>query len=189
MKIALKGSIAMVAILSLIACGGDASKKAPAAKKEVVKEVTKVEEVKEKKIVEITLAAQGEDMTAIAFEPKSLSIPAGSRVKLTFENKSQAAGMYHNFVLVKLGTGQEVATAGIQAGEANSFSYSSFTLPALQRRSTLWLPHLKAMDKRPLADSSVTQNMARGLQVRNLSNRSMPGCTSVLISVKKQLVG
>jgi azurin len=115
-------------ITALVACGGDAKKTessnkentaAKEAEKEVVEEAP-AEEV-EKEIVEINLVAKGEDMTAIAYEPKSLSVPAGSRVKLTFENQSSAAGMYHNFVLVNLGTGQEVATAGIQAGKENDF--------------------------------------------------------------------
>jgi len=127
--------LSVILITSLVACGGDAKKSdkksdsmkeesktetsTEAATQEAPSEMEEVE--KEKEVVEIKLAASGEDMTAIAYEPKSLSVPAGSRVKLTFENKSQAAGMYHNFVLVKLGTGQEIATAGIQAGKENEF--------------------------------------------------------------------
>lgn len=115
-------------VAALVACSGDAKQTesnnkekntVEEAEKEVVEEAPA--EAVEKEIVEINLAAIGEDMTAIAYEPKSLSIPAGSRVKLTFENKSAADGMYHNFVLVNLGTGQEVATAGIQAGKENEF--------------------------------------------------------------------
>ncbi|MAY82858.1 MAG: hypothetical protein CMP59_01865 [Flavobacteriales bacterium] len=115
-------------IAGLIACGGETKKTEKAEEKEVKTEETTTETVTEeveqnieKEVVEINLAATGEDMTAIAFEPKSLTIPAESRVKLTFENKSQAAGMFHNFVLVKLGSGQEIATAGIKAGKENNF--------------------------------------------------------------------
>ena len=49
------------------------------------------------------------------------SVPANSRVKLTFENKSSAEGMLHNFVLVELGSGAEIATAGMKAGLDNNF--------------------------------------------------------------------
>ena len=112
--------------LSLVACGnsnstdqktGDSSQK----EKETTKAKTEVVESAEKELVEITLIAKGEDMGAISFEPKSLSIPAGSKMKLTFKNESEAAGMLHNFVLVKLGTGQEVAAAGIKAGKDKNF--------------------------------------------------------------------
>jgi azurin len=111
----------------LVACGGSSSEKkeksekneAASPKKEVVAEKVVVE--KEKEVIEITLIAKGEDMTAISYDPKSLTVPAGSRVKLTLKNESVAAGMLHNFVLVNLGTGQEVATAGIKAGEKNNF--------------------------------------------------------------------
>ena len=126
MKKKILNLMAFTAILALVACGGEA-KKAESSQEskatESVEEVTEAEVVEEaeKEVVEITLAAQGDDMASISFEPKSLNVPAGSRVKLTFENKSAAAGMFHNFVLVNLGTGQEVATAGIKAGQENGF--------------------------------------------------------------------
>ncbi len=116
-------SLTIIAILGLLvstSCGE--------AKKEPVKKETKKVEVQEKEaepevkqIVEITVEAVGESMAEIAFEPKSLSIPKNSRVKLTLKNVSSAAGMLHNFVLVELGTGQEIATAGIKAGNENNF--------------------------------------------------------------------
>ena len=109
----------------LIACGGNEKKeKATETKKEVVTdEVEAIEEVveEERELVEITVTALGESMAEIAFEPKSISVPANSRVKLTFENKSSADGMFHNFVLVELGSGAEIATAGIKAGIDNNF--------------------------------------------------------------------
>lgn len=112
----------------LIACGGGEQKAKQTESKTSPKKTEKVEESKaetkepvEKKVVEITVDATGETMTEIAFEPKTLTIPANSRVKLTLNNKSSAAGMLHNFVLVELGSGQEVATAGISAGKENSF--------------------------------------------------------------------
>lgn len=117
----------LFAIALLIACGGGEQKKATKDEKKATKETTKSEQKeepevkKEKEVVEITLIAKGETMTEIAFEPKTLTIPANSRVKLTLKNESEADGMLHNFVLVELGSGQEIATAGIKAGEENEF--------------------------------------------------------------------
>tara|TARA_R110002096_G_scaffold352864_5_gene546039 strand:+ start:8838 stop:9371 length:534 start_codon:yes stop_codon:yes gene_type:complete len=116
-----------VIIASMIACGGEASDQSTkksensTTEKQETKEVVEETEVKEKQEVSIELIAKGETMAEISFEPKTLSIPANSKVKLTFKNQSSAAGMLHNFVLVKLGTGQEVSTQGIQAGADNNF--------------------------------------------------------------------
>jgi azurin len=110
----------------LISCGGNEkkeSKKTETASEKVEEVMEEVEEVieMEKEVVEIKVAALGESMAEIAFEPKALSVPANSRVKLTFENKSSAEGMLHNFVLVELGSGAEIATAGMKAGKENNF--------------------------------------------------------------------
>lgn len=117
--------IPIVSAFVIIGCGGTTSENKVSEKKKteikVAEKAEAPEVADEKKIVEITISAKGEDMMAISYEPKSISIPAGSRVKLTFKNESQAAGMYHNFVLVKLGTGQEIATMGIKVGEKNNF--------------------------------------------------------------------
>ncbi len=115
-----------VAIFTLVACGGEGKKTAPkkvdtAPTKVAEKELEIIEEVEEKEIVEIRVSALGESMAEIAFEPKALSVPANSRVILTFENKSSAEGMLHNFVLVELGSGSEIAAAGIKAGLDNNF--------------------------------------------------------------------
>ncbi len=109
----------------LISCGGNEkkeSKKAEPAAEKVEEVIEEVEEVlEEKEVVEIKIAALGETMAEIAFEPKALSVPANSRVKLTFENKSSAEGMFHNFVLVELGSGAEIATTGMKAGKEKDF--------------------------------------------------------------------
>ena len=118
----------ILALGTLVACGGEkkADKKVEKAATEVVEETEEAMEeameiVEDREVVEITVAALGESMAEIAFEPKSISVPANSRVKLTFENKSSAEGMLHNFVLVELGSGAEIATAGMKAGLDNNF--------------------------------------------------------------------
>lgn len=105
---------------ALVACGGEKPKESK-VKSEKKTEVQSVEEEVEKEIIELKVAAIGETMAEIAFEPSSINVPANSKIKLTFENKSSTAGMLHNFVLVNLGTGQDIATAGIKAGQDNNF--------------------------------------------------------------------
>jgi len=118
----LKLTAASVIITAMISCGGGTEKEVEEKKveKQVIEEA--VEELpQEKELVEVTVIAKGESMSEIAFEPASMSIPANSKVKLTLNNQSSAEGMLHNFVLVELGTGQEIATAGIKAGSENNF--------------------------------------------------------------------
>lgn len=52
------------------------------------------------------------------FDKKELTVKAGAKVKLTFKN---ASAMQHNWVLVKPGTIDKVATASIQAGAAKGW--------------------------------------------------------------------
>lgn len=117
----MKYIITLIISLYLISCGGSVEQNS-SMKVDKAEETTQEESAtEEKEIIEITVLAKGETMTEIAFEPKSLEIPKNTRIKLTLKNESSTAGMLHNFVLVELGSGQEIATAGISAGEANNF--------------------------------------------------------------------
>ena len=108
----------IIASLFLMSCGGQE----PKEKETKVEEKAAVEVVEEEQeVVEIKLAAMGESMAEIKFEPQALSVPANSIVKLTFENKSSGEGMLHNFVLVELGSGAEISAAGITAGKEKEF--------------------------------------------------------------------
>jgi azurin len=117
--------IFIISSVVLMSCGGSSEKSENSNQTEKTSQTEVKTEATEKEVerelVEITLIAKGETMTEIAFEPKALNIPKNSRVILTLKNESVMAGMLHNFVLVALGSGQEIATAGIAAGEANSF--------------------------------------------------------------------
>jgi azurin len=64
----------------------------------------------------LTIKVIGNTMTDMAYEPASASVKAGDKVTVTLINENTAEGMLHNWVLVKLGSGQEVATAAIAAG-------------------------------------------------------------------------
>ena len=72
-------------------------------------------------IANITVKVTGNTMADMAYEPSSLTVKAGDRVTLTLVNTNTMDGMLHNWVLVKLGSGQEVATAGIAAGMDKSY--------------------------------------------------------------------
>ena len=97
----------------LISCGGgeeqktegtgDTSKKAP------------VEVVKPKE-GEIIIKVTGNSMADMAYDPTSLTVKSGQKIKLTLINENKAEGMSHNWVLVPLGKGQEVVDAGLKAG-------------------------------------------------------------------------
>ena len=105
----------------LTACGGAGEKSNSTKVEKPLEKTEKAVQEEEKELIEITVVATGEAMNEIAFEPKSISIQANTRVKMTFKNQSSAEGMLHNFVLVELGAGQEIATAGIKAGKVNDF--------------------------------------------------------------------
>jgi azurin len=68
---------------------------------------------------ELTIATDGDNLY---FDKKEMEAKAGQAVKITFKNNSSAASnMNHNWVLVKPGTEQQVATDSMQAGEAKDW--------------------------------------------------------------------
>lgn len=120
MKHVIKTVCSLLMVATLASCGGNSNEQKTTEKKANAEEV-KEDIKKDQEVIEIKVAAIGESMAEIAYEPQSLNVKAGSKIKLTFENKSSAAGMLHNFVLVELGVGQDIATAGIKAGKDNNF--------------------------------------------------------------------
>ncbi len=108
-------------IFILTACGGAQEKSTIPAVENSSEKTGNIIQKEELKLVEITVLAKGEAMNEIAFEPRSITIQANTRIRMTFKNQSSAEGMLHNFVLVELGAGQEIATAGIKAGKENGF--------------------------------------------------------------------
>lgn len=67
-------------------------------------------------VAALTIKVIGNTMADMDYEPASTSVKAGDKVTVTLINENTAAGMIHNWVLVKMGTGQEVATAAMAAG-------------------------------------------------------------------------
>ena len=120
MKQYLKSVTFFALTVALFSCGGEKNNNKNTVGKETpAKKESSVEIITEQ--VELNVAARGETMAEIAFQPTTLTLNEGAEVTLIFKNQSSAAGMLHNFVLVPLGSGQEIATAGIAAGEANNF--------------------------------------------------------------------
>jgi azurin len=107
----------IASMLFLASCGG-AEKKEEAKTTDTV--ATPVESATPG-IANITVKVTGNTMADMAYEPTSLTVKAGDRVTLTLENTNTMEGMLHNIVLVKLGSGQEVATAGISAGMEKNY--------------------------------------------------------------------
>ena len=104
--------LTIASILILSSCGGT-------DKKEEAKTTDTVATASESAtpgIANITVKVTGNTMADMAYEPSSLTVKAGDKVTLTLVNTNTMEGMLHNWVLVKLGSGQEVATAGIAAG-------------------------------------------------------------------------
>jgi len=55
----------------------------------------------------------------MAFDTTTLKVKQGQRVRLVFHNNATVAALPHNWALVKPGTAQAVASAGIQAGKSH----------------------------------------------------------------------
>ena len=107
-------------VLLLSACGGNNNEpaedhNAPA------EEVAAQPESATPGVAELTIHVTGNSMADMAYEPASAKVKSGDKVKLTLVNDNTAEGMIHNWVLVKLGSGQEVATAGIAAGQDKDY--------------------------------------------------------------------
>ncbi len=118
----IKKAMIVILALGLFSACTNQTDKMESEKNETASKVKKPSiENKKMDTIQIEVAAVGESMNELAFEPQSLSVPANSLIQLSFANKSSAAGMLHNFVLVELGAGQEIATAGIKAGPDNNF--------------------------------------------------------------------
>jgi azurin len=72
-------------------------------------------------VLEQVITVTGNTMADMSYDPLSFVVKAGTTVKLTLVNANTAEGMLHNWVLVKLGSGQEVATAAIAAGPDKNY--------------------------------------------------------------------
>ncbi|HET6242943.1 MAG: hypothetical protein H0V01_14755 [Bacteroidetes bacterium] len=71
--------------------------------------------------VSLTIKAIGNNMTAIAFEPKEIEVHVNSIIEITLINESTVEGMNHNIVFVELGSGAEVSAEGLAIGPEKEY--------------------------------------------------------------------
>jgi azurin len=79
------------------------------------------------KEVQVELASVGEQM---AFDKKEITVPAGSKVTITFKNNATSAAMTHNFVLVQGGMVEAVGTAAASVGIDKGYVPSHYAIIA-----------------------------------------------------------
>ena len=68
--------------------------------------------------VTLQIASAGNELR---FDKDSFSVAAGAQVQVILVNNATSAALQHNWVLVKAGTEDAVATAGLTAGPANNW--------------------------------------------------------------------
>ncbi len=95
--------------------------------------------------VEIEIASVGNLM---AFDKKTLTVPAGALVHLTFKNSGTQDVMQHNWVLVKPGKEASVAAAGLARAVTTGYvvpgpdvlAYTAMTKPGGTAETTFTAP-------------------------------------------------
>lgn len=71
--------------------------------------------------VAVKLSASGETMSSMKYDQGRLSVPAGAKVNLTFENTASAEAMIHNAVFIQTGKQMDVINAGMEVGKEGGF--------------------------------------------------------------------
>ena len=72
-------------------------------------------------ITTLTIKGVGATMAEMKYDLSELTVPAGSTVKLTLISEATDASMPHNWVLVKKGNAERIATKGMEAGPDKSY--------------------------------------------------------------------
>jgi azurin len=67
-------------------------------------------------VMEKQLDALGNSMDVMSFSVQEIRVKAGTTVKIHFTNTAKDPALKHNFFIVKNGTMEQVATAGLSAG-------------------------------------------------------------------------
>jgi azurin len=72
-------------------------------------------------VTTLTIKGVGENMADMKYDLSELTVPAGSTVKLTLLSEATDPSMPHNWVLVKKGNAERIATKGIEAGADKAY--------------------------------------------------------------------
>lgn len=116
-------------VISLTGCGGNEPAKETESAKPTAADMFKDDRPAydakainpDAAVTAVAIKATGNTMADISYDPKTITVKAGTTVKLKFTNTSTDAAMPHNWVLVHNGTIEAVATAGINVGKEGSF--------------------------------------------------------------------
>ena len=72
-------------------------------------------------VMEVKLEALGNSMDVMSFSTQEIKVKAGTTVKIHFTNTAKDPALKHNFFIVKNGTMEQVATAGLAAGADKNY--------------------------------------------------------------------
>jgi azurin len=128
----MKNSIIPLALVVLLsACGGKQEEKSEATNAQELDGATLLQDegpVYDKTainpdapVVTITVKAVGNSMAEMKYDQSALEVAAGSTVKLTLISETKEESMPHNWVLVKKGSAERVATKAIEAGPDKNY--------------------------------------------------------------------
>jgi azurin len=92
-------------IFTLFSCGGSETSGVQSASGETL----------------ITINVKGTSPADVRFEPNRINLKKGVKVKLTLNNQIKTEGMYQNWVLINVGSGQEVVNDAMAAGSNNNY--------------------------------------------------------------------
>lgn len=103
--IAINALLSMLLLLTVFSCGDKATSGTTSATGERL----------------ITIKVTGSSIADMRFSPNNISIKKGDKVKLTLNNTVRAEGLYQNWVLVNLGSAQEVVNNAMAEGTQNNY--------------------------------------------------------------------
>jgi azurin len=69
----------------------------------------------------VKLHVNGHSISDMKYVPSRITVPANSKVRLSLYNDIKTEGLYQNFVLVTLGSGQEVVNDANASGSSNNY--------------------------------------------------------------------
>ena len=71
--------------------------------------------------VNVVVRALGNTMQDMRYDVETISVPAGANVTVTLINEGEGEAMVHNIVFVERGKMEQIARAGLQAGQDQAY--------------------------------------------------------------------
>lgn len=129
MKLLKKASL-LVLVVAFYACSGGGNQEEQKTETTENQSASATEEPKEQQVKELTIKVTGNTMQDMTFDQETITVPAGSKVKITLVNEAEAAAMIHNIVFVYEGTMEVTAKAALAAGPSKNYIPNSPTVIA-----------------------------------------------------------